>query len=227
MTWWTLISQELSNRICFRSESHGWQLITEPPVTIGTDISQIYWSSSLTELPLPFANSGACCTNNIVCSIAFDKLWKQARSSVHNQWLSEGNARTCFQKAAIKMTFLIILELYLYFIAWFLTNQWFVYVILLVSGITHRTQFGCYGIWKHQSPQSERRTYWFRQSILKIILVTHCKPNKKSLKKSYNIVKTIRYVRSMSVYVRFVLFLSILSGLSGLSVLSVSVFGFC
>ena len=28
------MSQELSNRICFRSESHGWQLITELPVTI-------------------------------------------------------------------------------------------------------------------------------------------------------------------------------------------------
>ena len=30
--------QELSNRICFRSESHGWQIITEPPATIGADI---------------------------------------------------------------------------------------------------------------------------------------------------------------------------------------------
>ena len=30
-------------------------------------------------------------------------------------------------------------------------------MILLVSGITHRTHFGCYGIRKHQSPQSERR----------------------------------------------------------------------
>ena len=30
----------LSNRLCYKTECHGWRLVTEPPVTIGEDLSK-------------------------------------------------------------------------------------------------------------------------------------------------------------------------------------------
>jgi hypothetical protein len=30
--------QELSKRLSFKTELHGWQLVTEPPVTVGTNL---------------------------------------------------------------------------------------------------------------------------------------------------------------------------------------------
>ena len=32
--------QELSRRLCYKTENHGWKLATEPPVTIGKDVTQ-------------------------------------------------------------------------------------------------------------------------------------------------------------------------------------------
>ena len=85
--------KELSSRLCYKTLHHGWQLVTEPPVTIGADLDEYLHKPLRLNYPChsQTVEHGVATTSKVAtCSVVYEKQLGAAFTVIQSRLRMKG-----------------------------------------------------------------------------------------------------------------------------------------